>query len=272
MPELAVPARSEEELLAFVRARGPALVALSGGVDSAVVAALARSALGERVLAATVVSASVASGELDAARAVARALGLRHRLVDAEPLSDARYRENGADRCYRCRSVETRALREVGAREGLSQFLDGIQLDDLGDDRPGIRAMDEAGFLHPLLWAGWRKAEVRRYARQIGLPNADRPSNACLSSRVARGEPITAELLSRIDRAERWLLERGFGRVRVRVRGSSARIEVDRSEVDRLDEPGLRADLTARLAAIGFTSVAVDPRGYPARESLPTVP
>jgi len=263
--------RPEEELVRLLRDRGPALVALSGGVDSSVVASLACAALGPGALAATVVSGSVSSREIEAARAAARAVGVRHLLVDAEPLSDAGYRANGADRCYRCRTVETRALREAGEAEGVGQYLDGIQVDDLGDDRPGIRAMDAAGFFHPLLWAGWTKADVRRYARSVALPNWDRPSNACLASRVARGEPISPELLARIDRAEGVLLDRGFRRVRVRVRGGEARVEVDRSEVDRFEDVALRADVTKRLRELGFPVVTLDPRGYPIRERLPVV-
>lgn len=264
-------ARSAEELVTHVRDGGPALVALSGGVDSAVVAALARAALGEAVLAATVVSSAVASSEVGAARDVAHKLGLRHRWVRAEPLDEPRYRENGPDRCYHCRRVETGALRRLASDAGLSQLLDGIHVGDLSDDRPGLRAMDEAGFTHPLLWAGWDKTAVRRYAREAGLPNADRPSNACLASRIARGQAISSELLGHVERAERFLTDRGFRRVRVRVHGTAARIEVDRSEVDRLEEPSFLREVRRELRAIGFSTVAVDPRGYPSEERLPTV-
>jgi len=246
-------------------------VALSGGVDSAVVAAVARAALGDDVLAATVVSSAVALSEVGAAREVAQRIGLRHRWVRAEPLDEPRYRENGPDRCYHCRRVETGALRQLAEGAGVRQLLDGIQLNDLSDDRPGLRAMDEAGFTHPLLWAGWDKAAVRRYARAVGLPNADRPSNACLASRVARGQAISEELLGRIDRAEHLLTDRGFRRVRVRVQGTAARIEVDRSEVSRLEEPTFLQEVSLELRAIGFTSVSVDPRGYLSQERLLTV-
>jgi len=263
--------RSPEEIVALLRGRGPALVALSGGVDSSVVAALARAALGDRVLAATVTGASVSYRELEAARGAAGSLGLRHRLVDAEPLEDGRYRENGSDRCFRCRSIETRALRNAGAAEGVAQYLDGIHRDDLSDDRPGIRAMDDAGFFHPLLWAGWTKGDVRRYARSVGLPNWDRPSNACLASRVARGQPISRELLERIDRAEGLLVDLGFRQVRVRVRGEEAAVEVDAAETDRLDDPILRSELSEQLLALGFRSVAFTPGGYRSRERLPVV-
>ena len=263
--------REPSEIVAWLAGRGPALVALSGGVDSAVVASLARTALEDGAVAATVVSGSVSARELEEARAVARAVGIRHVLVEAEPLEDARYRANGADRCFRCRTVETTALRTLGRAEGAAQFLDGIHRDDLGDDRPGIRAMDDAGFVHPLVWAGWGKAEVRRYARSVALPNQDRPSNACLASRVARGEPITAELLGRIDRAETLLLERGFRRVRVRVQGNDARVEVDPAELPRLEESLLRTEVMDGVRALGFARVTIDPRGYAPRELLPVL-
>ncbi len=263
--------RTAQEIVERLRTGGPALVALSGGVDSAAVASLAYRALGAAARAATVVSASVSAEELASTRAVVRRLGIPHTFVEAEPLDDERYRANGEDRCYRCRSVETRALRAVGEQAGARQFLDGLHRDDLGDDRPGIRAMEESGFTHPLIWAGWAKPEVRRYAADSGLPNAARPSNACLASRVARGEPISRELLGRIERAERLLLEQGFVRVRVRVRGGAARVEVDRTEVDRLEDPTLRTELTRTIRELGFVSVAFDPHGYTARELLPTV-
>ena len=248
------------------------MVALSGGVDSAVVAALARTALGPAARAATVVGSAVAASEIAAAREVARSLGIRWRLVRAEPLNDPSYRANGSDRCYHCRRVESAALREVASADGASQLLDGLHVDDLADDRPGLRAMDEAGVVHPLLWGRWGKADVRRYARSVGLPNADRPSNACLASRVARGQPITAELLDRIDRAEELLAELGFRRVRVRVHGTAARLEVDPSEVARLEQGDLLGRVRESLLGLGFAAVAVDPRGYLAHEPLPIVP
>jgi len=262
---------TEAEIIHEIRSRGPALVALSGGVDSAVVAALARSALGDALVAATVVSGSVSSREVASARDVADRLGLRHLEVGAEPLEDLQYRANGPDRCFRCRSVESRALREAGESARVAQYLDGIHRDDLGDDRPGIRAMDAAGFLHPLLWAGWGKIAVRRYAQAAGLPNWDRPSNACLASRVARGEEISGALLERIERAEGILYDRGFRQVRVRVRGGTARIEVDREGTPRLLEGELREEVTARIRALGFTDVTIDPNGYRSREQLPVV-
>lgn len=254
--------RSVDELMAHVRAGGPALVALSGGVDSSLVASLAFSALGVDAVAVTLAGPAVSRGEVDRACRVATAIGIEHVIVPTDPLSRAEYRENGPDRCYHCRSVETSALRAYGATRSARQYLDGVQVDDLSDDRPGLRAMDEAGFHHPLLWAGWGKTQVRAEARRRGLPNWDQPSDACLASRVAHGDPVTVELLERVETAERVLLDRGFRRVRVRVRAGSARIEVDPTEVARLLEEPLSSEVTDAIARIGFSPVTIDPRGY----------
>lgn len=262
------PSPDEERTIVEAIARGGrAVVALSGGVDSALVASFAHQALGSDAFAVTVVGSSVAPEELARAGRAARAIGIEHVTVGAEPLERPEYRANGSDRCYHCRIVETSALRAFGQGRGVAQYLDGIQLDDLADDRPGLRAMDEAGFLHPLLRARWRKSEVRSSARARHLPGWDEPSNACLASRVARGEPISSELLSRIATAETMVLERGFRRVRVRVRSGAARIEVDPGELPRLLGTPLAAELQGRIRSLGFDAVSVDPRGYPTSRS-----
>ncbi len=264
--------RTEEEIREHLRAGGPALVALSGGVDSAVVAALAREALGTSSVAVTLEGPAVAVREVERARIVARALGIEHRVLSVDPLARREYRENPSNRCYFCRQVESGRLVEFGQGRGVRQFLDGIHVDDLSDDRPGVRAMDEAGFVHPLAWAGWTKADVRSAARTRGLPNSEQPSEACLASRVAHGDPITAELLGRVESAETWLLDRGFRRVRVRVRGRAARIEVDPEEVARLESEPLASEVRSAVLALGFASVTTDPLGYPgARRALPGV-
>jgi uncharacterized protein len=254
--------RPVDELVERLRKGGPAVVALSGGVDSAVVAALAVEALGTSASALTLAGSAVSAREVERARELARAVGIEHQVVEADPLGVAAYRANGADRCYHCRTVEAGAIRAHVAGRPVRQLLDGIHVDDLGDERPGIRAMDEAGFFHVLLWAGWSKNEVRAEARRRALPNWDRPSDACLASRVARGRPISAELLRRVDAAEQVVLARGFRRVRVRVDGRSARIEVDPAEVDRFGDLPLLTEVVAEIGALGFDPVTVDPRGY----------
>jgi len=237
-------------------------VALSGGVDSAVVAALAGEALGPDAVAVTLTGSAVAAAEVERARAVARAIPIVHVTVGADPIDRAEYRANDADRCYHCRTVEAAALRRWGGSHAVMQYLDGVHVDDLGDDRPGIRALDEAGFVHPLVAAGWGKQRVRETARRRGLPNWDTPSNACLASRVTHGTPITPELLARVEAAEATLAARGFRRVRVRVGPDGTRIEVDPDEVPRLAAPALAAEVVRDLAALGLTEVTIDPNGY----------
>jgi pyridinium-3,5-biscarboxylic acid mononucleotide sulfurtransferase len=259
--ELAIPI-SPEQIRRQIRARGPALIALSGGVDSAVVAALAFEALGFDAHAATIVGPSVSQDEIRSAKRSALEIGVDHHLLPADPLSNEAYRANGSDRCYHCRSVEGGALARWASEQGLDQRLDGVHRDDLSDNRPGLRAMNEAGFLHPLAEAGWRKTDVRQFAVERGLSSADRPSNACLASRIATGEKLTVELLRQIERAEAMVRDQGFGRVRVRTSSGVARVEVDPAELARLFEPNVAGEIQRQLASLGFTSVELDPRGY----------
>jgi pyridinium-3,5-biscarboxylic acid mononucleotide sulfurtransferase len=254
--------RTDAEIVAHLREGGPALVALSGGVDSAVVAALAYEALGRSAVAVTLTGPSVSEREVGRARALAEAVGIGHVVLEADPLARTEYRENRPDRCYFCRTVETERLRAFGDPRAVRQYLDGVHLDDLTEDRPGLRAMNEAGFLHPLLWAGWTKADVRAAARARGLPNAEQPSDACLASRIAHGDPISAELLGRVEAAEAVLLALGFRRVRVRVRGNDARIEVDPDEVARLLADPTAPQVERQVRSLGFDSVTLDPYGY----------
>ncbi len=245
-----------------IASHGTAVVALSGGVDSSVVALLSHEALAERATAITLVGSAVAAVEIDRARAVADRIGIAHVLVPVDPLGVAGYRENPSNRCYFCRSTEAGALRAWGEPRSVRQYLDGAHLDDLGDLRPGLRAMDEAGVRHPLLEAGWGKSDVRALARSADLPNWDVPSDACLASRVVHGQPLTAALLGRVARSEAWLRTLGFRRVRVRVRGATARIEVDPGEVARLADPRTAPRVVTALRGFGFTDVEIDPSGY----------
>ncbi len=258
----ASPPRSVEEILAHLRHGGRAVVALSGGVDSGVVAELARRALGPDAHAVTLTGAAVTEEEIERARAVARSIGIDHALLAADPLAVAEYRANPSSRCYFCRQTEMTALRAWATDRGVLQILDGVHLDDLGDDRPGLRALEEAGVVHPLLWAGWRKTDVRAHARAVGLPNWDQPSEACLASRVPHGTPISLDLLARIEQAEAELHRRGFRRVRVRTDGLDARVVVDPEEVPRLREGPSASEIRRSLGAAGFRTVILDPVGY----------
>lgn len=256
------PALAPSAIVERIRAGGPALVALSGGVDSSLVASLAFEALGNGALAVTLVGPAVSSSEVHRAEAVARVIGIPHVLRPVDPLASAEYRANPSDRCFFCRTAETEVLRSEAEARGLRQYLDGVHVDDLGDDRPGLVAMDRAGFRHPLVEAGFRKADVRREARKRALPNWDEPSDACLASRVRHGVPITPELLRRVERGEAIVRAAGFRRVRVRVDGELARIEVDPAELPRLLAEPMATEVTGSVRSLGFRAVEIDPRGY----------
>lgn len=269
----AVAVRSLDALDAVLRGRldaardalaatGGVLVALSGGVDSALVGALARAALGDRALAAMGVSAAYSAEEVASARAVAQHLGVRLLEVPTGQLEDADFLRNDSRRCFHCRSDLYSVLRPLAHAHGLAAIADGTNVDDLGDYRPGQSAANEAGVISPLADAGLTKAQVREAARALGLPAADRPQNACLSSRIPRGTPITLEALSRVERAETWLRARGFAQCRVREHVTLARIEVPAADVARLAAAPLRDECAAELRALGYLFVSLDLEGF----------
>jgi pyridinium-3,5-biscarboxylic acid mononucleotide sulfurtransferase len=251
-----------DELAQRIGAGGSAVVALSGGVDSAVVAHLAFSALGDRAHALTLKGPAVSADEVARASRVADRIGIDHHLLSSDPLALPAYRANPSNRCYFCRQTETAALLSWGRARGIAQWLDGVHLDDLTDDRPGLAAMDEAGFLHPLAAGGWAKSDVRSYARKADLPNWDAPSDACLASRVAHGNEISSPLLARIEAAEAAVRGLGYRRVRVRTDGISARLEVGADEVARLSDGAHAGAALAAVRAAGFDPVTIDPAGY----------
>ena len=238
------------------------VVCFSGGVDSSYLLAEAVGVLGGRAVALTAVSPSLAPEEGAAARRLAARLGARHLLVDTSELDDPRYAANPVNRCYFCKTeVYGRAAREA-SRLGIPHVLDGFNLDDRGDYRPGRRAANEHGVRSPLDELGFTKADVREAARQLDLPVWNKPALACLSSRFPYGTAITPDRLARVAACERTLRERGFAVCRVRCFGTRARIEVAPEEIARLRGPALLADVTARFRAAGFDEVEIDPEGY----------
>ena len=258
---LATP-RLEQRLATVLEGLTPCVVAFSGGVDSGVVGALAHARDPSGVLLVTFTGPAVAREEVDRAVRTARFIGAPHRRVPLDPVNDRRYASNPLDRCYFCRSLEGDALASLARSEGFPWVLDGIHRDDLGDDRPGVRAMDERGIRHPLLEAGLGKADVRALAREIGLPNWDTPSNSCLASRIRTGEPITREMLTRVEAAEAILHREGFRQVRVRTSQGMATLELDPQELPRLAIGGLLPRIAEEVRRLGFTEVTVDPEGY----------
>lgn len=238
-------------------------LSFSGGVDSAFLLKAAADALGpDRVLAVTVRAGNFPDREFREAEALARDLGVRQVVVDLDPLTVPGFAENGPDRCYHCKKAILLAVRQQAEAAGIKTVADGANADDLGDYRPGRRAAAECGAISPLAEVGMTKAEIRLLSRQLGLPSWDKPSFACLATRIPYGEPVTAQALAQIDQAEAYLLALGFREVRVRRHGQLARIEVGREERARFVREGLMDQIDARLRELGFLHVALDLGGY----------
>ena len=236
-------------------------VAYSGGVDSTLVAAIAQEQLGDCACAITGVSPSLAPHLLAEARQQAHWLGIRHREVETRELEDPAYRSNPTDRCYACkRELHSHLAPIAEAAEG-ARVLDGVNLDDLGDHRPGLRAASEAGVGSPLADLKIDKSCVRRLSKALGFPWWDKPAQPCLASRFPYGEAISHDRLRQVGHAEAWLIERGFARVRVRSQGLSARIEVPQERLAELLAPELRDALVRAMLELGFTSVSLDLEG-----------
>lgn len=239
-----------------------AVVAFSGGVDSSLLLCAAVEALGERALAVTANSAAMPPGEGERAGEVAARLGARHLVVETGEVSDPTYRKNPPDRCYHCKGILFGQMLELCREHGLAAVVEGSNMDDLSDHRPGRRALAELDVLSPLMDVGLGKAEIRALARARELAVWDAPSAACLASRVPYGDEITEQKLQRIGAAEAYLHGKGFGQVRVRDHGAVARLEVEPGDLDRFADPALRAEVVARLKNLGYTYVAVDLAGY----------
>ena len=251
-----------ESLRERLRGIGSAVVAFSSGVDSTFLLRVAHEELGDRVVAATIRSHAFPKRELDEAATFCRAEGVRHAVVDSEELDIPGFAENPPDRCYHCKRELFGKLLAFARENGLAAVLEGSNIDDDGDYRPGRRAIRELGIVSPLHEAGLTKAEIRALSREMGLPTSDKPSFACLASRFPYGERITATALERVEKAEQWLLDAGLGLTQLRVRshGGLARIEVPPDAIPRL--AARAAEIAAAFKELGFAYVTLDLRGY----------
>ena len=238
------------------------LVAFSGGIDSTIVLKVAHEQLGEHALAVTAVSPTFPAIELGGAKQVASEIGARHELVHTDQLNIPAFVQNDATRCFHCRTDLYQLLDGLRKPRASRWIVDGTNLDDLGDDRPGIKAAREWGVRSPLVEASLSKSDVRTLAKTLGLSNWDKPAAACLSSRIPRGTPITIESLCRVEQAEAILRAERFRHVRVREHGELARIEVGAEDFVRLNQPDLRARISTRLRETGFRFICVDLEGY----------
>ena len=239
-----------------------ALVAFSGGVDSTFLLRVAHDVLGERCTALTTVSPTTPADDLAGARSLAVAMGATHVIVDTNELAIPGYAANPTNRCWFCKDNLFTICVAEAERRGIGAVIDGANLDDLGDHRPGLKAAAERSIRHPLVEAGLTKADIRAASRNLGLPTWDRPASPCLSSRFPYGTHITEDRLARVAAAEQVLRARGFRELRVRFHDQVARLEVPVHEMPRLLEPGVREEIVRELRALGFSYVALDLQGF----------
>ena len=259
MPPMSVNDKMQS-ITEALRESGSALVAFSGGVDSSVLAALAYRALGNHAIAVTADSPTLAPGELQCAKEVAKEIGIEHIVITYDELDEPEFAKNPVDRCYYCKKCLIRELKKIAEGRGINTIIEGTNLSELKGHRPGHRAVSEEGVYNPFIEFGVAKEEVREMARELGLSVADKPSMACLSSRIPYGQAITHEVLERVGKAEAYLRSLGFKVVRVRDHNGIARIEIMPDEMARF--LGMREAVIFELKMLGFTYVTLDLMGF----------
>ena len=254
--------RKTERLRHCLQELDGVLVAFSGGIDSTLVLKVASDVLRARAIAVTAVSPTFPHEEFEAVRRLSEEIGVRLIVASTNQLHRDEFVRNDAARCYHCKRDLYQLFEPITQETGIAVIVDGTNVDDLGDDRPGITAAREFGVRSPLVEAGFGKADIRALASTLGLSNWDKPAAACLSSRIPRGTMITEQKLQRVEQAERWLKQEGFGQVRVRDHGDIARIEVEANDLPRFLEAGRRDRIAQGLKALGFQFVTLDLEGY----------
>jgi uncharacterized protein len=251
-----------ERLTRLLRETKRLLVAFSAGVDSTFLLKAAHMTLAEQAIALTASSPTVPPGELGAAKSFAESLGCRHIVIDSNELNNPSFAQNPTNRCFFCKDELYRICRAEADKLGIQTIVDGTNLDDLHDHRPGLKAADEWGVRHPLVEAEMTKADIRRYSRALDLPTWDKPSSPCLSSRFPYGTAINLARLKQVGACEVFMKELRFREFRVRYHGDVARLEVSQNELDRLFEKSTRNAIVEKFKAAGFRYVTLDLQGF----------
>jgi len=255
-------AGKKRRLIEILKSDSTLAVAFSGGVDSTFLIAAAKEALGGGVTAVTVDSPIHSRREIQEARAIANGLGVKHIVVPFGEITAPGFATNPPERCYTCKQLIFAEIVRVAASLEIRRVAHGVNMDDLEDYRPGMKAAEEMGVASPLAEAGLTKADIRALSRKMQLPTWNKPSMACLASRIPYGRPITREALMMVEMAEESLLQLGFGGSRVRHHGAVARIEVVQRDMTKTLHKEMRAEILKRLKKIGFKHVAIDLEGY----------
>ncbi len=255
-------ARKQAALFEQLRAAGRVMVAFSGGVDSSYLAWAANEALGENALSVTAVSPSYPASHRAMAEEIVERFALPHRFIETHEMERADYRANASDRCYHCKSELFDQMDRLVGELGFDRVCYGVNTDDTTDFRPGHRAADEHDVLAPFLDVALSKQEIRDLSRAVGLPTADLPASACLSSRLPYGTEVTIERLGQVEQGEAALRALGFAQVRLRHHGELARVEIDPAELPKALEPEMAARIVEKIKPLGFRYVSLDLEGY----------
>lgn len=249
------------DLINYLKQLNKVVIAFSGGVDSTFLVKAAKEALGDNVIAVTVVSPYIPKWEIEEAKLITKSIGIRHELLEVPVIIDE-IKFNPLDRCYLCKKAVFTKIKELTKKCGFEYVVDGTNADDTKDYRPGLRALSELDIKSPLLENGITKLEIREFSKELNLTTWDKPSYACLLSRIPYDEEIKVENLNKIEKSEKYLMDLGFRAIRVRCHGDLARIEVPKEQISEITEGDLAERISKSLKEFGFKYVTLDMNGY----------